>query len=370
MKWLLIFVFAFFAQFSVAQLVAQLPVRIVHLDPADKLSHFQHLPFNKVTVFDNRLDTSKIGWGFEGHSEVMKLDCPVPVAIKSYIEAAIGKRNGDAKTLYINVKQLRFRIAPVGFYFSADAFFQTDSGFEKVATLKRHYHLSMGNKGRFGKTIVKSLNDLIGQACMNHDRQINIDKNSYTIESINTSVTNDWQDYPIMKPSALLTNGVYRSFDDFLHNKIEIADVSLRPKPDSTYTYSYANDRTKKKRIYIDYQVYAVCYNGGIYLNLYGTYLLPLSKINGALYFYIPLSLPNMQAIKEASLINDNLDLTDSQNETNIYGAVMGLVFGAVLQSIISERNERDRKRLLHRGLASGDMRTCFIDMDTGNIIY
>jgi hypothetical protein len=333
-----------------------------------KLHHIHQLPFDKVIVFDNRLDIQKIGSDQNGSSShlIWRFDSTTTsLAIKTYIETAIRKFPKESGVLYISLKQLQIVTAlneVPKFYFSADAYFKKNNTFRKIGLIKKEGILWVSPE----RTIRRALNNLIEKVNYNYYNYQNIDSTTYVFDDIA-----NWMNYyPIMRQSVYLTNGVYESINDFRNNKIKPINLSMKIGSDSVYAVSFS-EGNKYYNESLDYyrNIFVICYNRCLYIKIDNKHFLPLSKINNKFCFNVPLSLPNMPAI----IAEKNLPYPSAPGDTGapgIGGAIGGIIIDAATKSHREKVYNQEKQDIISQGLEDRGMRNCFIDIGTGGITY
>ena len=356
--------------------------KIIPLTVHRKLHHIHVLPFDRVVVLDNRYDTTKIKVIEDGSYpvKVLTLNKPASLAIKNYIESVIKPYHKKEQNLYLNIKQLRFSNPSYysnyssQLFFSADAYIQTGVHFRKIATIKKdyrpHYHGYMDSIYR--RTITYALNDLIENVNANYYKQGKEGIDTETYDSINTNVMSEWNEYAIIKNDSFSTNGVYETFKDFRDDKIKPVNFSLQMAPDSVFNirFSENNKRYYSKMSGRCHHVFAVFYNGNRYISIFGRFFLPLYKMNNTFYFNVPNALPNMYSIISEKLLQFEGYENAAISTDNPYANLVGGIVGIIQEYRDNKRIYKEKQNILGNGLLNEDMRICFLDMDTGDIIY
>jgi hypothetical protein len=363
------------------KLYAQYDSFIVHLSFEKKLKGVDSFPFDRIVVFDNRFDTTKLCIDpFGGNTLLIeKFDNPASIAIEDYIQSAIKELPKQPGTLYISLKQLRFgnlHNLDNTLFFAADAYYLSNKGYKKVSSVRKMY--TPQKKIRTAELIRSAMNDLIKQ--INDDHRFGDKQDlAYQIENVNAPVTADWALYPIIATSHD-TDGVYRSLEEFQNNKITTIDFLLSPAEDSTFRISFKDDNVfynKKRKSFKN--IWAVSYHGDLYLPVLGKYFLPLLKHDNRFYFYVPHALPDMHEIIFGgynSLSNSSSGFTSGAHDNVLlYSGNAKLAgFGAILAFVqdlsASKKNKVPADKILNSPKRLQEMRYCFIDMDTGDIIF
>jgi hypothetical protein len=317
------------------------------------LFSFSSVAFNEVVVLDNRFDTSRNEIGFTGDypaqfTTLMRFDEPVSLAVKHYIEASVNGLPQERQTLFINLKQLRFgpRTFRPRLYLMADGYLKTNEGFKKFFSVNASYKWmsSFTPRRQVTKTVESAFVDLVKRTAGNYPGQGAADSAVYTFDDINKTIVAGWSDYPILrKPDR--QNGFYRTFEDFRNNHIVPYDILPEMQPDSSFKM-YAQEKDKSRNFWRGSKspssmtnqysgVWAICYNGDLYIKITDRSFLPLNVSGNIFYFYVPYSLPNLRVIR--------FELAWETSK---------------------------RRKAFFATVKNDEMRHCFLDMDSGNIVY
>lgn len=336
-----------------------------------KLKGIDEVPFNNVVVFDSRFDTTKIQITEDGKYpiSIVQFAQPTTEAIKTYIENEIAWLKKINQTLYINIKRMRYtNIYNGSFVFTADAYFRKDNKFIKVVAYKNDDFRTDG----FQKTVSKALCDLIELVNTNYHKQKNGKIQEDIYDSISTNVITDWKDYPIIKKSAPLQNGIYETFDDFFNCKIKPMNFSLQLKADSVYsiTFPINNKHYFNESKALFKNIYAFYYDGNFYISVLGRCFLTMYKRNNTFYFNVPVSLPNMYSIISESGMYYDHSFPSSGGSTNPIANLAEVAMGTVQQHNYNKSISEKKQETINQGRISSNFRFCFLDMDTGDIIY
>ena len=371
-------------------LMAQAKKQVVQLSTKRKLHSISQLPFNEVAVLDNRFDTSKNeieqdGMYFPG---VLRFDIPASGAIKDYIESTIRDiPDRKEQVLYINLKQLRFGVqtwGPAHLDVKVDVYLKVKDGFRKLFSLNTYYKQISGFIGEqvCASTIEAAFDDLVKRAVKIYGEQGIPDTTVYTFDDINKNVVSEWSACPIFH-QANLQNGIYRTFDDFRNNRMDPDSILLKIEADSTYTLYLpeADKRQLSKRSskkssmgstykYYGYaRIWAVSFNGELYIKVKEHYFLPLYKTGSTFYFYVPYSLPNMKVI-QYDRFNPTAGSPDlGPSNSNLFATLIVLTGSLVIDGAVQSAADKRRKAFV-ASAKNNEMRDCFLDMDTGDIIY
>ena len=362
---------------------------IIGLNYPIKLRGIRHVPFNQVTVIDNRFDTTKLKVLADGalpFHEIIFAQ-PASTVIASYIHRAIARLPQTNRRLYIDLKQCRCgniatrlgggqaNNAPIKdcLFFSANAYFSTGTHqYKKVLSFKKAIVLKY--KGISGDihspTVKRVLSDFITALCTVDMQAYTRDSAIYDEESIHTNVIADWATYPINQqtPSA---NGVYFTFDDFLNNRLQVVDFSVRMECDSTYSLDIPT------RVKIPWGAF---YEGVFYFGLNvphtllregNLFFLPLVRRNNTFCFHLPNQLPNMYAMLSAESLPPTGYTLDNPGPgiTNLYVASAALVIGVISQAVKNQVINKRQDKIASYG-TSADLRQCFLDMDCGDVVF
>jgi hypothetical protein len=351
---------------TVATAHGQTVVETVHLTPVKRLKHIHGLPFDKVVVFDNRYDSFKIAIGGDGiHPvDIHRLDSPAARAIQAYLETVVKGLPAGSGTLYVSVKQLRFQnVYSSTLFFSASAYLPWNGGYTKVAEIYRNY---WGGSG-FNHSPMKALDDLVREVAKNYATKRSADTKTYTIADINSNVTHDWMNTPFMKQDSWPVDGVYRTIGAVRNNRIEPTSLDMRMETDSAYVIHFATDAGWQKWAGHD-NIFAVSYQGRLFVRITSKYFLPLYKVDQAFHFRVPMSLPNLNAILAA--INLGVGDTPDYPLTNAPGALLGVMVTVILKNRANSVYNRTKQQI--EGKGSGDVawRSGVLDFDTGDLMY
>jgi len=188
------------------------------------------------------------------------------------------------------------------------------------------------------------------------------DSTALTTADINRPATEKWKEYAIMRQSPG-QDGVYLNFDDFRSGKVRPEKLAMKFNgPDSVYTLSSG----RKDHSW----PWAVASGGNLYINIGFTTnkYLRLDRGEASYYFHIPRSVPDMGSCIALGKLSGDVDFSGGSISSPYAGEVLGaaviaaIVRSAVIGAQVSEITEK--------GLQRTDLRTCFIDMNCGDIIY
>ena len=361
---------------------------IIPLTFHGKIHGIHQVPFNKVVVFDNRMDTTKIKIFENGKYpiKVLNFDKPAPLAIKDYIENSIKGLPQKEKTIYINLQELKFSNVNPKLFFSAEAYLKKNNRYWKVASVRRGFAYSIfGNGQRYSAykiAIGNCINYLINDISRNYYEQKDGNDSLYTLTDINNSITNEWISYNVNNQRTDV-DGVYETFDKFKNNIIEPIGLSVNREGDSLYQINFlgkntyysqeSGDLNKAFAVYSQEtdnlnNVFAVSYHGTLFIAIKGTCLIPLIRKNNTFYFYVPNQLPNMYSIissKNLRTIGDNGVQAGENGWAGLAIDGIGLMIKLIVNTSVISKAER-----IYNNGVGNDMRNCFIDMDSGDIVY
>ena len=365
---------------------------IVQLSYIKKLHGVHYIPFNEVTVIDNRIDTTKLKVIPEGEYPIQELvfDQPASLAIADYIQRVVSGFPQTNRHLVIDLRQFRFgNIATrIGaersqnsfhkpdpqidkcLFVSAAAYYETSNGrLKRVLYFKKPIVLQeKGFRGdSYARTVIKALTDLLIELCSVDERRTSGDTLVSEKDLVGNNVTNDWANYPINRQSPV-SNGIYPTFDDFLNNREQVMDFSLRMNVDSNYTLMLPAGVKSPWGVYT---------NGAFYLAFNDPYspytrrafYLQLEKKNNTFYFYLPHDLPNMYAFLSATQMGTT---PIGSNRVNSGNALAGALVSGIAAGTQISKNAATAARgenVTEMGMNSG-WRRCFLDMDSGDIVY
>ena len=361
----------------------------------------KYSPFSEVQILDNRFDTTQLFTIEDGEYPIRRLNIDQPAAytIKKYITEAILPLSKGNKTLLINITQLRItnkgsiertpnnhgRNPGKGMrnyvIFSAEAYYKTGKKqYSKIVTVHKNYKVYsqpqrtisaifnelMEAASNIGDTLLNTITDKPKQLRFLHADTTSFkysqDTANIALDQINTNQRTKWADYSIVANTDT-SRGIFNNFDDFRANSALQRTVHLLwDAKDSAYTvdpFSYANLCNNRLP-------WAIRDSGNLYIALNRRFYVQLKRFNNSFYFYVPQSLPNMYAL--TSLENG------AANSGNVAVPTTGNLIAALITTIAATAinigvEAAKTKRILQNGLQSG-FRDCYIDMDTGDIVY
>jgi hypothetical protein len=358
-----------------------------------------------VIVLDNTIDTSKIGIFETGRYplESISFDRPPRLAIEQYIEKVIAPVKNGNNTLLINVKELY--IPNRGIYikkrkkifffrtkyfdsrnylrFYSDIYIKTiNNEYQKIATLRLSYFMRPGS-GWDSNPIGLLLNELITCASLSIDPIGNSDgfsqrkrsdwarypiaydfakdTTNYPLDKVNIPALQRWGQIPIVKSDSL-RDGIFESFEDFQKDRITPNTISLVfNEKDSLYRMS-PMDST---RLITPGSPWAIGSSGSLFIQIGKNTFLKLHKQHNTFEFHIPHSLPDMYTILSLSE-NYRLRAGSGSNSGNI---VADLASSFTI-SAIDQITKASGKNIIYQESIKHDFRTCFINMESGDIIF
>ncbi|HSZ85440.1 MAG TPA: hypothetical protein VK787_05380 [Puia sp.] len=394
--------------FSIS-LKAQFSYGSIHLTSEKKIKHIQRVPFSKVEVFDNRFDTTNflVNRNVLKAPEMDSFSMPASKEIRNYIEKIIAPFPKDNRMVYINLKQLRFgnlNNLSRFLFFTAEVYAPENKDVVKIFSFEKKYLVRRGYRA----TITRALNDFVIKISKNYSND-SINRKTCTIEDLHRNVQSEWAALPIIQQNSYYENGIFTTWKDFRDDKlISCNDFYLQAQADSTYRIRIngESDEYQKSDGQVK-NVWAVSYEGKLYIPILGKYFVPLEKKDNTFYFYIPHSLQDMVEIIphwnffEFAAMADGgsqIDLSGVNvggkgsghggahgggghggGHGNVDGRVLLILFGVVVVVVVTvavikaiEKNHQRKKEveLISQTYAGENFRNCFIDMGTGDIIY
>jgi hypothetical protein len=341
------------------------------IPPRQKIPHFRRIAFNKLVVFDNRLDTSNIKEGLNnlGQPVVWKFDTSAAIGITRYMDLVCKQSQNENRTLFVSIKQLRYQNRdPLQLYFWADAYFASGNGYVKVASVKKFCSNNIVyGSNNFKRRIDQALNDLIQRASNGAQQKAGADTTLYTADDINHCVTREWAGYPVMENTIGGGAGIYRSIGDLRNNRADTVDLSMVMESDSAYIISF-KDEIARKKWEGNYNIFAVRWNGTLYINVNRLYFLPLTKTGETLSLRVPSSLPNLAAILASEHLA-SMDSSPAVQPDNLAALVLAILLQSYLGGKSAQQYDRAKQAFLARGIASDQYRTGVVDMDTGDLV-
>lgn len=366
------------------QLFAQRYTRLIALKVAP--SKLKYTPFNRIQVLDNRADTTRFFTYDSARTPVdIKFRRPASQVIKSYFEIAIAPLNKGNHSLLLNIRQLGATNVPIvshrigkqknsfwpdptgsNLQFAVDAWLQTEEGlYRKIGSANYSpipTNISTNITADMSGNISWCLNRLleavghIDERRSTHHAQFDYadDTTSVPFGEINKSAIERWQSDPVMQalPSR---EGFFPSLEDFR----DLRMIPYNPKiiydsKDSVYR----SDQSINNR-----GMSFITDSGNLYVRVDDKIYLKLIRRDGKLSFYVPHSLPDMH------------DLINIARAEHSYhdgkGNLLIALGGSVAETIADNaRINTARKKANAPGGDVNNFRDCFIDLDSGDIIY
>jgi hypothetical protein len=369
-KWLIVFLISLsgpaflYAQDKIIQLVP----------PKQPIS----TRFSRVIIMDHRADTTNIGVSNTGYP--IRFNTIASLYIKRYINRSI--HPGGNSTVLIYLKKLAFnRDHPwQRLLLSTDVYLQkNDSLWTLIASVDKSYKFRKSFAGGISQ-VLKALIDTIDYGLGSGRAN---DSPSFSLQQINSSSLAANSNYPILNPERSPSPGYYPNFLKFRADSIIHSDYGLEYQKDSAYhliSPSFPDD-----------MAYALLNNiwvlsdkeGGMYIHLTKDIFLPLIKKDNTFCFYIPHSLPDMRSIQMLEERNKSLNRKPDSNDFSFPATsnsnnllvipvtiAMILVFDLALHSTATLVTHSQIKKINASGRKSEKFRDCFIDMNSGYIVY
>ena len=201
-----------------------------------KLKHIDRVPFDQIIVLDNRFDSTNflIAEVILKKPEMDGFSLPASKKIRKYLEKAIAPFSKEKRTVYINLKQLRFgnlRSISGTLFFAADVYLVKEEKLIKIFSAKKEYSFHR----TYNRTITLALNNLIEEVSKNYYLQNKTPLDTFTLEEVNKNVREDWASYAIIKQNNY-EDGIYKTLNDFKDNKVDSSLVfKMQFEPDSFY---------------------------------------------------------------------------------------------------------------------------------------
>ncbi len=346
-------------------------------------------PFSAIEVIDSRIDTESIYLSY--------IDGDTPVSnnfhgefsnlLSNYFKEAVGALPADSPELVIKVNQLRipnFRCIvkemknkrltrfPIRDYilFSADAFYKRKgNSYRHFLTFqKRYYYYTTFINSNF-KKIFHDLIKTISKSGRTKDKFFwyngkpfhLIDSNLYMEVDLKKDPQDRWKEFPIFA-NANRASGWCQTFKDFRDNRLSLATFLLRfDAVDSVYHLSPDSLADFKNAEY----PWAISFNGNLYIKIFRLTYLKLIENQSVFFFYIPYSLPGMYKFAAFEEWNWFKSITT-------YSPVPGYIFDEKMDVGVDEIRKvfHAAEKKLSGQEISGRYRKCYIDMDSGDIVF
>jgi hypothetical protein len=356
--------------------------------------------FNSVDVIDNRIDTTYISVSEDGTYPFItfNFDKPASAAIKGYLLAAIERSKKGNEKLFISVKQLKvpnngsierrskkkfwFKHVRPGrnyLFFEAEVYrVMNSSYYQKLFTITKKYYIYSS----IDEAVSRALDNLIYLSNIMLDPTLHegeklksvrrltdckdcvlnaADTSVRDISQISIGALNRWATYPIIK-DAVLADGIYSNFDDFRDGLLKPCSCTMAyQNNDSVYKISSCTNKVKSGGKW----PWAICVGGELYMKLLKDAYVKLTKQNNTFHFYVPQSLPNMYELFSIDELQHKNTSSSPSSDNLLVGLTSAVVFGTI-DAVV--KNHRIRQ--IERTGADNFFRNCFIDMDSGDIIY
>jgi hypothetical protein len=365
------------------------------------------VPFDRVIVLDNRIDTSKKIYTYETGQyplAYLSFDHSAKDEIKDYISRVIGPLQKDNRTLLIDINELHipnygvrktaynnksksaYRRGNTRDYINLSAqLFLSQSNkesFKRFATVKVSYYMRP-TADLNADAIRTLLNELIfcttvyNDSCamangMHRKKQsdwyndnsrfiYNKDTIEYTIDKINITATDRWAQLPPFRFGEQ-KDGLFKTFYDFRENKLTPGPISLSfVEQDSCYKINSADS----SRLLTSTTPWAIYVAGNYYFRLGTNCFIRLNKKDNFFEFYVPQTLPDFYTLVSMRE-NSRLGYTSTASTGNII-ADLASIF---VVGVVDEVGRAHRKRKILEGSELHDFRICTVDMDCGDILY
>lgn len=334
--------------------------------------------FSQVIVLDHRPDTTNIGLSMNGYP--IRFNTITSLYIKKYIHNAI--HPGGNSTVLIDLKKLSIghgRRWNRG-YLSTDVYQQkNDSSWVLIA--------SVDKSSKFRKPYPAAITDLLKALidtidCRLISGPVN-DGSSFTWQQINNSYLAVSHNYPILNPERSPSPGYFRNFKKFREDSIIHCEYNLEYQKDSVYhlidlpfTGKIADTLLNKIWVISDKE-------GRMYIHLTKDIFVPLVKKDNTFCFYIPHSLPDMHSLQKVAMREKSMDwhytgfdfsgfnTGNSNNLLIIPVTIAGiLILDLALFSTAALITHSQIKKIKAFGKKFEKFRDCFIDMNSGHIVY
>jgi len=377
----------------------------INLKPESEKFYFDSVPFNKVRVIDLRFDTVGFYINQKGTYPVSyyRFQSTASEEISDYIIKRTSTYLKGNKTLLIAIH--RFRIPnktdvltrskknpnsstrkSFGYYtlFSASIYFELGEGqLQEVANINKKYYNQLSELPV--EAMIQKMLDYVIRTVLLYENsaQLNIkklprkdkwilmDSTSFKIakphsiiydNQIRESTKAKWEKYPVV---AGITNqkGVYKNFDDFREDKIDTTCFSFKyDEEDSVFRVSVPG-MSKKERFHMPW---AVIEDGKVYINIIGNAYVKATKQNGTFHFYIPYSFPDMYSLLSQEALPSKTGSSSTPSSGKLLVDLAVIVVEGIIDAFVKSSKE---EKILNEGYKHA-FRYCYIDMDSGDIIY
>jgi hypothetical protein len=387
----ILFIVSTWSSTSKAQVIAASIDSILTIPDKTKDLRINYAPFKNVVVLDNRFDTATFYSFQDGKYPLVTTTFaqPLSIEIKNYIENAIaGLRKGDDTYLF-NIQQLRMGNRHTALklnnknidirtnaILSADVYRQTgDNQYTKVLSINTSYPFV----NKLNDLVATVINSMIEASALTtlpagsvSDKPKNLksylkENSGYnylkesavsSLEAININVRNQWSDYPINKNSNR-QSGYYKDFDDFKNNILTAMPIAFSSETEDE-TYKISNDvgSSELRKLF---SAWALCdSSSNIFIRLPGNKFVKILPRDNTFYFNVPASSPNMYSIFSIADIPPNYGSYYYAND----------ISWVLAGDAIGNAEVREERRYILKSEMKDYFRKCYIDMDTGDIIY
>ena len=371
----------------------------------------KYSPFGTVQVLDNRFDRTRL-FTYENSNYppyYITFAETAALSIKGYLENANQRGLHGNDTLLLNVDQLRIpnqraiyrRTRPDGsrvgtnirdyFLVKAQAYHQAENDYVLICSINLKYYTNKETSTvnpSLARIMGDIFDDILKLSCVSNEAKsrkkvlrrlkgfendtepvaFNKQRNPDTlnISEIDMNVIEKWLNYPILRNQNLVSDGVYLNFDDFRDNTLTKQNFQLDfDVKDSTYSYRSEISMAKRKL------PWTIFYEGEFYVYLKDSSYLKLSKERSTFSFTVPQSLPDMYGILS---VMESGSPNGSNAAISIADPTANLAANLVYAAIPRRKSKNSYKEYYkERWNFYGDpvnFRKCFIDMDSGDIIY
>ena len=378
----------------------------INLKPESEKIYFDSVPFNKVRVIDLRFDTVEFYINHHGRYPVsyFRFQSTALDEISDYIIKRTSASLKGNKGLLIVIHQFRIpnktsvltrskknpnsstkgSLGSNYTLFSANIYFELGEGqLQEVASINKKNHNYLP-ESPVEASIQKVLDDLIRTVVLfENSTQANIktlprkfreilrDSTSFKFARPHSTINENqiwestkekWEKYPVV---AGITNqkGAYKNFDDFREDKADTTGFSIKYNEEDSVFRVLVPGMSKKERFYMPW---AVKEDGNVFINIIGNVYVKATKQNGTFHFYIPYTLPDMYSLLSKEALQSKSSSSSAHPSGNLLIDFVGLVVEGIADSWIKKSGGR---KIMNEGYYH-PFRYCYIDMDSGDIIY
>lgn len=283
---------------------AQEQTIVLHLAAPDRVQRNDSIPFDSVTVFDDRFDRSNIGLSETSAGRIVyQLDRPPAEATEAFFRSVIGEGPHGSGHLLISIRRFETVGGPIGVAVAVEVFRAAGEGsYERIGSIRRRDALSLighSMEKKFDHTLARVMGEVV-QAVIDSSRVRRAFVALCPLDSVDVDVFGVWERRYAIATAGRLTDGVYHTFTDFLHNRVDSEACVVTPMPDSSYSLFMPNNDSRP--------VWAVSQHDTVYFSLMDQYILPLSRMGARFSFYVPEGLPSIAPKPITSTIVDGMD--------------------------------------------------------------